>query len=291
MTDKLSQTIVLSNGRTLAFAEYGKPDGKPVLYFHGHPSSRLDWQLFDPDDVTAQLGIRLIAPDRPGHGLSHNQPRRTMLDWPDDMLELAKALELDQFAVLGVSGGGPYAAVCAFKISTRITRTAIVCGMGPANANGAKKGTSWIYAGKPALMRNAMLKMMDIGLKRDPREFQRRFLSQASTSFSVPDAPLLEDSEFAGDFLNLTFREALRSGIAGASHDARLYSKPWGFQLEDIASDIHLWHGELDRQVLPSVGHHVASAIPNCQASFLSNEGHLSLPRNHLREILGTLVS
>lgn len=291
MDDKLNQTVVLRDGRTLGFAEYGNPDGEPILYFHGHPSSRLDWALFDPSDIVTQMSIRLIAPDRPGHGLSSYQPGRTMLDWPDDMTELADVLKLERFGVLGVSGGGPYAAACAFKIPLRLSRIAIVCGMGPSEADGAKQGTSWIYAGKSALVRNIMLKMMALGLQRNPQEFQRRFLSQASAAFSAPDARLLEDNGFADPFLELTFREALHSGIKGASHDAKLYSKPWGFRLEEIAYDVHLWHGEQDRQVLPSVGHYVADTIPTCHAIFPRNEGHLSLPRNFARDILSTLIS
>ena len=291
MDDKLSQTIVLRDGRTLGFAEYGDPRGRPIFYFHGHPSSRRDWTLFDPDDIAAQMGVRLIAPDRPGHGLSTHQPGRSMLDWPNDITQLADELQLETFAVLGVSGGGPYAAACAFEIPRRLTRAAIVCGMGPAEAAGSKQGASWIYAGKSALARNAMLKMMALGLQRKPQEFQKRFLSQASTAFSAPDARLLEDQAFADSFLELTFAEALRSGIAGASRDAKLYSMPWRFRLEDIDCEVHLWHGELDRQVLPSVGHYVADKIPHCHATFPSDEGHLSLPRNAMPSILSTLIS
>ena len=291
MINRLNQTLTLQDGRSLGYAEYGDPDGKPVFYFHGHPSSRLDWPLFDPNEAAYQLGAHLIAPDRPGHGLSDYQRGRSMLDWPADVIELANALQIDRFAVLGVSGGGPYAAACAFKTAHRLTKTAIVCGMGPAEAPGATDGISWIYAGKAAIARNVMLKMMAIGLQRDPDKFQRRFLSQASATLPAPDVELLENSEFANSFLKLTFGEALRPGITGASHDAKVYSQPWGFHLEDITCEVCLWHGELDRQVLPSVGHYVADAIPNCHAIFARDEGHLSLPRNCVRDILSVLVS
>ena len=291
MTDRLNQTIQLSDGRTLGYAEYGVPEGKPIMYFHGHPSSRLDWALFDPDYTLSQTGIRLIAPDRPGHGLSDFQTSRALLDWPDTVIELADRLGLDSFAVLGISGGGPYAAACAYKIPDRLTNVGIVCGMGPAEAEGAKQGSSWTYAGKGTLARNAMLKLTALGLQRDPEEFQSRFIAQARATLPPVDVQLLEDEEFAREFLSLTFKEALRNGIKGASHDAKLYARPWGFKLEEIGCEVHLWHGEQDRQVLPSVGRHVAGAIPNCQATFLADEGHLSLPRNQLRTILETLLS
>ena len=104
-TDKTNQQIKLKDGRMLGYAEYGAPEGKPVFYFHGFPSSRLDWPLFDTDAIAARLNARIIAVDRPGMGLSDFKRARKLLDWPDDVIELADALQVDRFAVLGISGG------------------------------------------------------------------------------------------------------------------------------------------------------------------------------------------
>ena len=68
------KTIQLSDGRTLAYLDTGDPEGRPVFYFHGGPGSRLEGLLFD--ELNQQLGIRMIAPDRPGHGLSDFQRDR-----------------------------------------------------------------------------------------------------------------------------------------------------------------------------------------------------------------------
>jgi pimeloyl-ACP methyl ester carboxylesterase len=88
------------------------------------------------------LEVRLIAVDRPGYGMSDAKRGRTLLDWPDDVIELADALSLEKFAVMGVSGGGPYGLSCAFKIPERLTKTVIVGGMGPAIAPGSNEGAS-----------------------------------------------------------------------------------------------------------------------------------------------------
>jgi hypothetical protein len=69
------------------------------------------------------------------------------------------------------------------------------------------------------------------------------------------------------------------------------YTRPWGFRFQDIPVEVHLWHGELDRNVLVSVGRYVADALPNCHATFFEKEGHMSLPPNHMREILSVLVA
>ena len=138
-----SRQIKLPDGRNLAYAEYGPVEGNPVFYFHGFPSSRLDWRLFHDDDTLAELNVRVIAPDRPGYGLSDHKRGRTISGWPEDVVELAGALGIDAFSVLGVSGGGPYAASCAFSIPDRLSKSGIVCGMGPADSPGVKDGASW----------------------------------------------------------------------------------------------------------------------------------------------------
>jgi len=122
--DRTNRTHELEDGRTLGYAEYGAPDGRPVFVFHGFPGSRLTWSAFDPQDCAGELGLRVIAPERPGYGLSEFQRGRELLDWPEDVLALADPLGLERFAVLGLSGGGPYAAACAFKIPARLVATA-----------------------------------------------------------------------------------------------------------------------------------------------------------------------
>ena len=88
-----------------------------------------------------------------------------------------------------------------------------------------------------------------------------------------------------------TVREAFRSGIGGANQEATLYTRPWRFRLQDITTEIHLWHGELDLSVPISVGRYVADAIPNCHATFFKDEAHISLPHNHIREILSVVAT
>ena len=63
MENRANQQILLNDGRSIGFAEYGSPDGKPVFYCHGFPSSRLDWQLFHDEIVLQELNVRLLAVD------------------------------------------------------------------------------------------------------------------------------------------------------------------------------------------------------------------------------------
>ncbi|MFC1871998.1 alpha/beta fold hydrolase, partial [Chloroflexota bacterium] len=203
------------------------------------------------------------------------------------VIEVADALELDRFAVLGISGGGPYAAACAFKIPDRLSAAAIVSGMGPTEAPGTKDGLSWTYAGKSSLIRRLLLMLTSMGLRKQPE----KFISQMEEGLKGPDKVLAQDKPELVKGTVDTFSEALRSGIAGAHHEARLYTRPWGFRLQDIPIEVHLWHGEQDYNVPISVGRYVADAIPNCHAKFIENEGHLSLINKYVREYLNVLVS
>src|SRR5919109_4568041 len=140
MENRTGRTIRLRDGRQVGYAEWGDPGGQPLFYFHGWPGSRLEGRL--GDQPAKAKGIRLIALDRPGMGLSDHQPRRRLVDWPDDVIQVAAALGLDRFAVLGISGGGPYAAACAWKLSDRLTGAGIVSGLAPLDVPGVIAGMS-----------------------------------------------------------------------------------------------------------------------------------------------------
>ncbi len=282
----IDRQIELRDGRKLGYAEYGSPEGKPVLFVHGSPGSLLDWLMFDTDDTAARLNVRIIAIDRPGMGLSDFKRGRAILDWPDDVVELMDRLQVDRFAVLAVSGGGPYGDACAFKIPERLAAVGIVSGMGPADAPGAKKGGSWTLPGKPGLIRKPLLALMVKGLLQAPERFE----TQIEGTVSEPDRKLMAERPELKKMIVESWREAFRSGIGGVNHESGLYARPWGFRLQAIAVEVQLWHGENDNNVPGSVGHYVAEAIPSCRAAFLEGEGHFTLIHNHLPEILGVLA-
>lgn len=286
----IDQQITLGDGRALGFSEYGHPQGQPVFFFHGWPSSRLEAEMLA---ATAQKQqIRLIAADRPGFGLSSFQPGRQLIDWPADVVELADALELDRFAVLGVSGGGPFAAACALKIPQRLRAAGIVSGIGPFDAPGAlnkmrplNRRLALIGRWAPWLFRLVAWPSVR-ALRRDPEGY----FARAMADMPDPDRATLAQDEIRL-CLQRAGQEAFRSGSRGAALENALTARPWGFRLQDIATEVHLWHGELDRNVPVAMARTVASTIPNCQARFYEKEGHASLLANHQEAILDTLTA
>lgn len=129
------QQIKLPDGRSLAFSAYGDPGGNPILFFHGWPGARLQGRL--TDQPAKRLGLRVIAPDRPGFGHSDFQRNRQILYWPDDVGHLADSLGIDKFSVIGLSGGAPYAFACAYKHPNRINSVGVVSGVGPSDVPGS----------------------------------------------------------------------------------------------------------------------------------------------------------
>lgn len=133
-------TITLPDGRRVGVKEYGDRKGKPIFQFHGAGSSRYEAAALcgGETDACSDASARLIALDRPGYGASDPQPRRTLLDYPSDVLAVADALGINNFAVMGVSSGGCYAIACAYSIPRsqpgRLTGVALVSSDGPHRA-------------------------------------------------------------------------------------------------------------------------------------------------------------
>ncbi len=290
--------ITLPDSRTLAYAEYGDPGGWPLFFFHGIPGSRL---FRPPDEVTAQMGVRLITMDRPGYGLSTFQPGRAFIDWPRDVAALADHLGIDRFAVAGHSGGGPYAAVCAWALPERVRGAALLSSLGPVDAPG-------IFAGmQPANKMGLQVgRWMPFPLW---RLAMQAFYGKAAQhpELLFPDPPLSpisgrEDGD-GGETADLavlrqpgvlalcreSVHEAFRQGMLGHAWEGRLHTRPWGFRLEDIRVPVFLWHGLQDVDATPQMGRTIASKIRTCRATLLENEGHLLL-FSYWQDILSQLA-
>lgn len=132
MAPGIDSQIALPDGRALGYRELGDPQGKPVLFFHGWPGSRIQVDYFTG---AATPGVRLIGVDRLGTGLSDFKPGSRLLDWPDDIAVLADSLGLGRFAVLAWLGGGAFALACAHRIPERLTVCGLIAGKGPPELN------------------------------------------------------------------------------------------------------------------------------------------------------------
>lgn len=287
--NKTEQTVRLEDGRNLGYAEYGSPEGTPVMYCHGFPGSRLQPQFMS--DIAARLGVRLVAPERPGFGLSDFKPKRTLLDWPQDVLALADALGADHFAVLGVSGGGPYAAACAHQIPQRVTKVGLVAALGPSEVPGAIRAMQPQNRLLLRLGRFApwLLPMIFTSMARSLNASPDKFLKQVTEQLPKEDLLLFQQEDYRSWLLN-DARETFRSGVRGAAREAELFARRWGFQLEEIRVPVYLWQGEKDQNAPLVIGQYLARTIPGCQAKFVPDKAHYSMIVGYPEEVLRMLV-
>jgi pimeloyl-ACP methyl ester carboxylesterase len=269
-----SGTIRLSDGRLLGFTEWGDPHGTPVLDIRGLPSSSVG-DAIDPGFLLGHR-IRRITVDRPGTGTSDFLPGRRLLDWPDDVAALVDTLGIDRFTVLGTSGGGPYAATCGYRLPGRVTRVALVSGLGPLDRAGAGEGmntgelrTMLLARRTPALARalvgfavaaeRVRPGMLIRGLARAMPECDRAVIARADVRDSLMDS----------------YQRAFAQGTRGQVHDWGVIATPWGFRPEEITTEVHLWQGDQDDRVPPHHAEYLASAIPRSSLTMLRGEGHM----------------
>lgn len=282
--------IELPGGRELAYAEAGDAAGTPVIAFHGTPGSRR--QILLPLAVAAaeRTGARLIAPDRPGYGHSSFVPHRRLADWPADVTALADHLGLDRFAVLGVSGGGPHALACAAMLAGRVTRAAIVSGVGPiagpADTDGMMRSNQLLSALARRSERAALplTGLMTAVARHRPEQAMRSMAKQLPAS----DVAVLERPEILAAFV-AEARSASATTAAAAAQDMSIFARPWGVELSAIRLPVDFWQGDADRNVPPAHAVRQSALVEGSTVHHLAGEGHF-LVIDHLEEILRTVV-
>ena len=281
----------LPGGRVLSYDQYGNQDGLPVFFFHGTPGSRLDWGLFANGAIIDKLGIRLIAVDRPGMGHSTFQPGRRFLDWAQDVIDLADALKLEHFSILGYSSGGAYALACAFKIHHRLLRVGVVSGDGPYYLPGLTDSISPLALWYLYLSRRLpwFYRQIQRGVKWTAQYLPALFLAGFRSQLPDVDREIFAQARVQQTLLG-TVRESMRHGARGAQWDTALMLGQWDFDPQAISIPVHLWYGEADHSTSPAMGRYLAEQIPNSIVRFYPQEGHLSLLARHTEEILCTLT-
>lgn len=266
-----THTRRLADGRTLAWAEAGEEGGSPVFSFHGLPGSR--FQQHPDEGVARNRGIRLIHVERPGFGLSSPQPRRTLADWPRDVAALADVLGIRRFAVLGISGGAPYALACAAALGNRVTWAAVVSGVGPPGSmNGAMSHTVrmafFLAAHAPWLLRPALWTGAQIAIR-----LPGRFLDTAASHMSAADQPILARPQVRAMF-ERDLAAAFAQGSGAMLHDLKLLATPWKLPLERIACPVMFWHGTDDRMIPDGASRVLSQSVKSGELTLVEGQGH-----------------
>lgn len=295
-----NENVQLEDGRKLSYATYGSPVPRTtVIYMHGFPSSRYEGKLWH--SACTKHMIRLIAPDRPGIGLSTYKPNRRILDWPADLLALADHLKISQFYILGVSGGAPYAMACIKRIpKDRLLGVSIVSGMYPTKFGTAgmmlqSRVLFWVAPWLTGLTSFMFETSMGSAARcSDPQVFED-MLAQEIENRHPGDQAAMKDPKYWPTFVAM-MREAFTHGSKGASWEAKLKGSDWGFELSqlyldsDVGCSLTLWHGTEDVSCPVAMAKKAKALMPGSNLYTMEGEGHVSFIFKKSDEILDDLI-
>lgn len=279
----LFQTVGLPDGRTLSYAEFGDPQGYPLMVFHGYPSCRLEaWFIHA---MVERKGIRLISPDRPGFGRSTFLPGRRIIDYPSDIRALADHLNLERFAIVGTSGGGPYAIACAKDIpANRLSAVGLLASAGPWAIEGdperkkelmkGERFTTKFWAGavKHAPRLTKLVTTLVIGSAKwmfSQKWFVSRLDSKLRRTEAKEGKDLEEDYRDGpgpGERLALAFKETFHQGSPAMLQEAAILFSPWGYDVKQVNYDkIQIWHGTKDINAPLNQIQYIVDRLPHCE--------------------------
>lgn len=249
--------------RRLAYTSYGDPTGRPVVFCHGTPGSRLLGRVLDAP--AARRGVRLIAPDRPGIGDSADAPMG-IDDWPDDVAALLSHLDAGAVTVLGFSGGAPFALAC--HRLDRIDGVTLISGVGPpeiADIGVTQQAfgtlachTPWLLAALVRLQRWALA-------RRDPEA------ALGLVADGRPETDVLPTDDIAR-IVHDDLLASTAGGPSGVVREFSLLARPWPVDLSSVSVPVTVFQGRHDTNVAPSTGEALAGRLPSATLELVDSD-------------------
>ena len=243
------------------------------------------------DHAAAELGLTLITPDRWGYGGSDTHPAPSLIHWARDMTMLADEIGANTFAVVGISGGGPFAAATAAALAQRVFALGLVSPVGPIVERPPDARLSPIHQicfralpRVPSVISAGFL-LFRWGLRVLPDKALRVVMCNAPAA----DLTVMKDADKRQRLIGM-FREGLRHGTQGPVDDLKMFSRGWGFSPSEISAPAKLWIGTSDTNVPQSAAIALADSIPTCELVTLHDTGHLWI-MEHERDVLSWIAT
>jgi pimeloyl-ACP methyl ester carboxylesterase len=290
-----SDLLELPDGRQAQVWHGGIATGPLVMYLHGTPDSRLTARTGDAAAVRA--GVHLVAVNRPGYGRS--DPAESGLgSVADDTVAVADSLAVYRFAVLGASGGGPYALACAVRHPDRVAAVGVVAGPGvlpeldpPTQTDeeptdGQRRLAAHLAAGEDEaaveLLSSDLRDLADRVLGDDDLEVVERWCEGMPAADTELLTSLPPGAVAAG------VRESLASPV-GYVRDGLATFGAWEIRPENVPCPTWLWYGAVDPVVPPRHGQWLAQRVPGSTLVVREDTAHLESLLLHWEDMLGTL--
>jgi pimeloyl-ACP methyl ester carboxylesterase len=273
---RLEGTVTLDDGRRLGFAEFGAAHGRAVMWLHGTPGARR--QIPEAARVVAAArGLRLVGVDRPGVGLSTPHLYHQIVDSAHDLNELADRLGIEDFGIIGLSGGGPYVLAAAHEMPERVRAAVVLGGVAPAVGPEAASGGIVALAAKLHPLLSAIRDPLSLGVAAFvwvARPVANPALSLYARLSPAHDRHMLGRPEFRAMFLD-DLLNGSKPGLRAPIYDIVLFGQDWGFAVRDVQVPIEWWHGDADHIIPLRQGEHMVSLLPNARLHIRPGESHL----------------
>lgn len=273
---KLEGNVAVAEDRQIGFAEFGDPRGRAVFWLHGTPGARRQIPA-EARAFAAEQHIRLIGLDRPGIGSSTPHQYANVLAFAEDLGTIADTLGIERMAVVGLSGGGPYALACAAAMPERIVGAGIIGGVaptiGPDAIGGGLMGLGSRVA--PFLeVASTPIRLAASTLIRLIRPVADPALYIYAAVSPAPDRRMLVRPEFRAMFLD-DLLNGSRKQLAAPFADVVVFARDWGFGLEDVKVAVRWWHGDVDHIIPYAHGQHCVARLPDAHLFTVPGESHL----------------
>jgi pimeloyl-ACP methyl ester carboxylesterase len=259
--------IIASDGRALHVYDTGDADGEAdavVIWHHGTPQTGEPPAPLVP--TLGQCRIRCISYDRPGYGGSAPHHGRNVAAAAADVAAIVDALNIEEFATIGISSGGPHALACAALLPGRVTGAVNVAGPAPFGAD----GLDW-FAGMGA----AAAARMQAGVRgRVAVETHLTSSGFAADVFTLSDlAALVDEWRWLGE----VSQQAMANGFPGVVDDVLSMVTPWGFRPSEINAPVLVVHGRDDRIVPSAHGEWLAHHLDAAELWLRPGDGHIAV--------------
>lgn len=268
---------VADGGRRIGFAEYGSATGRAIIWLHGTPGARRQIPV-EARAHALDKRVRLIGLDRPGVGSSTPHRYDNVADFAPDFAEVLEALGIDDFAVIGLSGGGPYALGLAHAFPERVVAAGILGGVaptvGPDRIGGGAMRLGTLLAPLVNLAGAPIGQALSVAIG-----FARPIAEPAITIYGrfspQADRELLARPEFRAMFLDDLLHGGSRRMEAPFA-DVVVFARDWGFRVPDVKVPVRWWHGDDDHIIPYAHGEHMVSLLPDAKLFEMPGESHLS---------------
>jgi pimeloyl-ACP methyl ester carboxylesterase len=274
-------TIVMSDGRTVGFTDYGTPDQTPILWCHGGPGNRLE-----PSFLAAsanRAGLRLVGIDRPGYGQSTPQPGRTIGGWVPDAIAVVDHLGIDRFFALGASTGGAYALAVA-SLSGRVIGAVACCALSDMRW---AEGKAMNVSCHPVWNARNRGDALDVVAEAFGQHGEKLLPPLGPVAADASDATLFAAPDFAAWWMSYV-PEMFTFGAIGYVDDRLADANGWlTFDVSRITCPVVVMHGSADGFVPVANAHHTAAIVPGATLQVFNGLGHLSI----LTEVIGVATA